>query len=722
MKGKGIMKKIVALLFSLMLICSFTFSAFALQQGDYGEDVYALQTFLIEQGYLEGEADGDYGLMTEATVKAYQEANGLEATGILSDADIAFIYGTDLLEETDIQWLTALGYLAEGEASPASLATALTNFKSDFGYPASMPKEEFLEALRMVTAGVAQEPQESARELTMFRSINILRYPDGTWYVEPNTVSSQTFESAGAAFKAILASLAESTTAPAGDYRCLIKINADVLPEHVFANELVTIEDTPYLDAKLIGKLVSRYGKDLALETPEGTITFRADGSIEGAPVYVIADYDYDILMPEASVEGNPFHVYDRDTTDTFRNLLLEQTDEGYYVAPDTVTARTLDEARRAYATVRYAYFHSTDIPNRDLTASLNVDTSSLPENVTEDDLEEADGAWYLRFRDAQDIAERSGEPVTVTDIYGSGVTIDGLGTIETEAEELATLVTDTDTQEVISQGTEPEPVTTVTEPETTAFTPVTVPEPQEPVTVWEPEATPEPETPEQAQPQTEPQTQPQTPEPTKPSVQEPQTPEPTQPSVPEPETTTAHQHSWNPVYRTVHHDAVTHVVHHDAVTHTVHHDAVTHVVHHDAVYDTKTIEEPVYEDMPIYETVYYKYCTGCGRKWYDMDAFAREFADHSIDWETGEVLCWGNEAGDYDYNIVGYESVQTGTTTRTEQVLVSDAYDDTVTDSPAYDETVTDSPAYDETVTDSPAYDEQVLDHYECSVCGAVK
>ena len=53
-----------------------------LKEGSKGVAVRGLQRRLIEAGY-ELEIDGKFGPATEAAVKAYQEANGLDADGIV---------------------------------------------------------------------------------------------------------------------------------------------------------------------------------------------------------------------------------------------------------------------------------------------------------------------------------------------------------------------------------------------------------------------------------------------------------------------------------------------------------------------------------------------------------------------------------------------------------------------------------------------------------------
>ena len=82
-----------------------------LQKGSKGDDVVKLQAALIELGYLDGAADGDYGNMTLAAVKAYQKALGLEETGI---AD----------EETQRYALTYTTAENKAEADAASAETA----------------------------------------------------------------------------------------------------------------------------------------------------------------------------------------------------------------------------------------------------------------------------------------------------------------------------------------------------------------------------------------------------------------------------------------------------------------------------------------------------------------------------------------------------------------------------------------------------------------------
>ena len=52
-----------------------------LSRGSKGDEVKPIQEALKAQGFLTGSADGDFGPGTERAITAFQEANGLEATG-----------------------------------------------------------------------------------------------------------------------------------------------------------------------------------------------------------------------------------------------------------------------------------------------------------------------------------------------------------------------------------------------------------------------------------------------------------------------------------------------------------------------------------------------------------------------------------------------------------------------------------------------------------------
>jgi len=58
----------------------------AMSEGMYTEEVKAMQQQLIDLGYLGGKADGIFGKNTAKAVRAFQNACGLEATGVADEA------------------------------------------------------------------------------------------------------------------------------------------------------------------------------------------------------------------------------------------------------------------------------------------------------------------------------------------------------------------------------------------------------------------------------------------------------------------------------------------------------------------------------------------------------------------------------------------------------------------------------------------------------------
>lgn len=65
----------------------------ALEKGSKGADVKKLQQALIDQGFLDGKADGDYGNGTAGAVSRFQESVGLEATGAADEATQQRLFG-----------------------------------------------------------------------------------------------------------------------------------------------------------------------------------------------------------------------------------------------------------------------------------------------------------------------------------------------------------------------------------------------------------------------------------------------------------------------------------------------------------------------------------------------------------------------------------------------------------------------------------------------------
>lgn len=64
-----------------------------LSRGSKGDNVKRLQQSLIDQGFLSGKADGDFGNMTAEAVKKAQKAFGMDQTGIADDAFQKKLFG-----------------------------------------------------------------------------------------------------------------------------------------------------------------------------------------------------------------------------------------------------------------------------------------------------------------------------------------------------------------------------------------------------------------------------------------------------------------------------------------------------------------------------------------------------------------------------------------------------------------------------------------------------
>lgn len=66
-----------------------------LASGSRGEDVVALQTRLIELGYLDDDADGIFGRNTEAAVRAARQAADFDDSGVADDDFQHALYAED---------------------------------------------------------------------------------------------------------------------------------------------------------------------------------------------------------------------------------------------------------------------------------------------------------------------------------------------------------------------------------------------------------------------------------------------------------------------------------------------------------------------------------------------------------------------------------------------------------------------------------------------------
>ena len=131
---------------------------------------------------------------------------------------------------------------------------------------------------------------------------------------------------------------------------------------------------------------------------------------------------------------------------------------------------------------------------------------------------------------------------------------------------------------------------------------------------------------------------------PSKPAPSKPSKPAPSEPAKPN---KPAHQHDWQPVYTTV---------------------------HHEAQYKTEPVYEDriVYEDRPVYKWSAYWTCNECHQRFDNED----RVAEHAL------MICGGGWTAHKEKVQTGTEKVQVGTNKvqiGTNQVLVKDAWDEKV-------------------------------------------
>ena len=81
-------------LFTLVFMCCTMAQAAAsilVKDGSRGTAVRHVQELLIEQGFLDGEADGDCGPLTVEAIKAFQKSRGLTEDGICGDGTYYYL-------------------------------------------------------------------------------------------------------------------------------------------------------------------------------------------------------------------------------------------------------------------------------------------------------------------------------------------------------------------------------------------------------------------------------------------------------------------------------------------------------------------------------------------------------------------------------------------------------------------------------------------------------
>lgn len=76
--------------------------------GSKGDDISLLQSRLASQGFDPGPVDGDFGLLTDAAVRRFQQAKGLLVDGVVGPETSAALQGT-----TNVSSLAMTGTIVE---------------------------------------------------------------------------------------------------------------------------------------------------------------------------------------------------------------------------------------------------------------------------------------------------------------------------------------------------------------------------------------------------------------------------------------------------------------------------------------------------------------------------------------------------------------------------------------------------------------------------------
>lgn len=110
-----------------------------LRKGSKGETVKELQTILKNKGYYDGRIDGDFGTLTEESLKKYQKKQGLLADGIFGPVTCKKLQPTNSSQKTEYTRFTnsklceksggnCLGQITGYHCGPHSIKQCLRRF------------------------------------------------------------------------------------------------------------------------------------------------------------------------------------------------------------------------------------------------------------------------------------------------------------------------------------------------------------------------------------------------------------------------------------------------------------------------------------------------------------------------------------------------------------------------------------------------------------------
>lgn len=313
------MKRVLASLVCGLTLVSMTVNGFAgelIKRGMRGDEVREVQELLVSAGYLpEDGADGKFGPKTEQAVIAFQEKNGLDATGIVGDGTLHALREGEA-PETEA---AAAAEAAEAEKAEDAAAEATEAEKAEDAANEETEADEAEDAAADETE--ADEAEDAVTELT-----------------DAAETAAAVAELADAVEMA--AAVAELTGAAETEDAAAEETGDEAVKALAYA--LVFPSWDP--DSETLDELVSYVSAVIDEENPayiepaDRIATFDMDGTIlcEKAPVYV----DYCLTM---------YRVLDDPTfkaTEEERDAMQQIRDHAYTYGetfhPKTITKREL--------------------------------------------------------------------------------------------------------------------------------------------------------------------------------------------------------------------------------------------------------------------------------------------------------------------------------------------------------------------------------------------
>ena len=123
-------KLLIAALLSTMAVSCPVMAYENIVIGDSGETVREIQKVLIDEEFLNGEADGNFGKGTEEAVKKYQEEYELDVTGIVGQGTLSYMMNLQVSEVDDwVASITGTSVAPKTDSEEGPTAGLSTEFK-----------------------------------------------------------------------------------------------------------------------------------------------------------------------------------------------------------------------------------------------------------------------------------------------------------------------------------------------------------------------------------------------------------------------------------------------------------------------------------------------------------------------------------------------------------------------------------------------------------------